>query len=274
MRIVHLVAVSTIIALAPAFTTRAASTPVFQYSFPASWNGTGTAVTDQSPAGNNGVTNGTPVLSATVPPGASGGTQSVTTNTGAIHTNATGLLNNSTVAAAGGYQYDVSFLWDGTDSTSFGHVEKIVDYAGTESLQLTTSTGSAALQMSFDDTTIALSTTILPNIWYHAVAEFDSNGNAVDGSGNLAGTAMLTLTDLTDAGLPLTTGPVAATKTAQGDGLVRPIGVGELGSTFGYIVGFKGDIYNPSVSLVPEPACMGLVCMVIPVLHRRRRSRA
>src|SRR5262245_44499879 len=107
--------------------------PVFLYSFPASWGGSGTAVIDQSGAGHDGHTNGTLALSASVPPGATAGTQSITTNAGGIVTNATQLLSNATVAAAGGFRYDVSFMWDGTDSTSFGHTEKIVDYAGTES---------------------------------------------------------------------------------------------------------------------------------------------
>ena len=267
-----LLAVGLAVLTLPAISTRAANSPVFQYSFPASWNGTGGAVVDQSSAGNNGSIVATPALSNTVPPGAAGGTQSVTTNTGAILTNASGLLPNSTVAAAGGYRYDVAFLWDGTDSSSFGHVEKIVDYAGTESLQLTTTAGSAALQMRFDDSVNAISATILPNIWYQASAEFDSNGNSVDGSGNLAGTAQLTLTDLTDSGSPTVFGPVAATKTAQGDTLDRPIGIGQLGANFGYLVGFKGDIYNPAVSLVPEPASIGLFCVAIPLLYRRRRN--
>src|SRR3954465_14291067 len=113
--------------------------PVFSYSFPASWNGTGTAVTDQSAAGHNGVTNGTLALSANVPPGAAGGTQSISTTGGGIVTSATQLLTNPTIAAAGGFAYDVAFLWDGTDSTNNGHIEKIIDYSGTESLQLTTS---------------------------------------------------------------------------------------------------------------------------------------
>src|SRR3954470_16142354 len=133
--------------------------PVFLYSFPASWNGTGTAVIDQSGAANDGHTTGTPALAASIPPGATAGTQSITTNAGAIVTNANQLLTNATVAAAGGFRYDLSFMWDGTDSTSFGHVEKIVDYAGTESLQLTTTAGSAALQMRFDDSVNAVSTT-------------------------------------------------------------------------------------------------------------------
>ncbi len=228
--------------------------PVFSYSFPASWGGTGTAVTDLSTAGNNGITNGTLALSANVPPGATAGTQSITTSAGGIVTSATQLLNNTIVAAAGGFRYDVSFMWDGTDSSSFGHSEKIVDYAGTESLQLTTSAGSAELQMRFDDSVNAVSTTIQPNTWYTVSMLFNSLGNPVVG-GNLAGTASL----IVNGGSPIT---AAATKTAQGDTLNRPIGIGELGSSFGYLVGFHGQIYNPSVSLVPEPSSLVLLSLV------------
>src|SRR3954447_10397958 len=100
--------------------------PVFSYSFPASWNGTGTAVTDLSAAGHNGVTNATLALSAIVPPGAAAGTQSITATGGGIVTSANQLLTNPTIAAAGGYAYDVAFLWDGTDSTNNGHIEKVI----------------------------------------------------------------------------------------------------------------------------------------------------
>src|SRR5579864_7052898 len=82
-----------------------ASTRLFEYDFPASWNGTGTAITDVSPAGNNGFLDGTLALSAAVPPGAPGGTQSIDTSAGGILTSATGLLNNSTVFGSGGFIY-------------------------------------------------------------------------------------------------------------------------------------------------------------------------
>jgi hypothetical protein len=49
------------------------------------------------------------------------------------------------------------------------------------------------------------------------------------------------------------------TKTTYGDGLNRAIGVGELGSSFGHLVFLRGQIYNPSVSLVPEPASVALL---------------
>ena len=86
-------------------------------------------------------------------------------------------------------------MWDGTDSTSFGHVEKIVDYAGTESLQLTTSAGSAELQMRFDDSVNAISTTIQPNTWYDVTMFFNSQGHSVVG-GNLDGMVSLIVNSL------------------------------------------------------------------------------
>jgi hypothetical protein len=231
---------------------QARGTPVFEYGFPASWNGTGLAITDVSPAGNNGFLDGTLSLAAAVPPGAPGGTQSINTSAGGILTSASALLNNSTVLGAGGFIYNVSFMWNGTDSASFGHTQKLIDYAGTESLQLVTTSGSASLQMAFGDDlgneTIPVSATVLPNTWYNVKLTF--NGTSMVGS-DVAGTASMVV----NGGTPITG---AATKGTYGDSLNRPIGVGQLGANFGYLVGFKGDIFDPSVSLVPEPSTLAL----------------
>ncbi len=262
-------AVAAVFGLA-ASVAQAQTTPVFQYDFPASWNGTGTTITDQSTAGNNGFFDGTLSLAAAVPPGALG--QSVNTSAGGILTTANLLLNNSTVFANGGFTYNVSFMWNGTDSTSFGHTQKLIDYAGTESLQLVTTSGSAALQMAFANDagveTVVVSKTVVPNTWYNVMLTFDAT--SMVGS-DVAGTANLYV----DGSLA---GSGAATKGTYGDSLNRPIGVGQLGANFGYLVGFKGDIYNPSVSLgvavVPEPSALalGAVGGLGMMLFRRRKS--
>lgn len=238
----------------------AQTTPVFNYGFPASWNGTGSTITDQSSAGNDGFYDGTLSLDAATPPGAPGGTQSVNTTAGGILTGATGSLNNSAVAAAGGFTLNLAFNWNGTDSSSFGHTEKLIDYAGTESLQLITTSGSASLQMAFADDlgneTVATSTTILPNTWYTVSLTFNTAGNSLDGSGDITGLASLDVNGLLVS-------QAEATKGTYGDSLDRPIGIGQLGANFGYLVGFKGDEYNPSVDLgvaaVPEPSSTALI---------------
>lgn len=231
------------------------TTPVFNYNFPASWNGTGTTITDQSSAGNNGFSDGT--LSLDPAPPASPG-NSVNTTAGGILTTATASLNNAAVASAGGFTYNVGFMWNGTDSSSFGHTQKLIDYAGTESLQLITTTGSASLQMTFGSDTgtesTAVSTTILPGTWYNVSLAFNTHGNSLSG-GDISGTVDMNVNGVDFTG--------SATKGTYGDGLNRQIGIGQLGANFGYLVGFKGDIYDPNVSLgvVPEPSSVALGLM-------------
>jgi hypothetical protein len=255
----------------------AQTTPVFSYSFPASYNGTGTAITDLSPAGNNGTFDGTLSLSSAVPPGAAGGTESVVTTAGGILTSQTASLKNAAVAAAGGFSYNVSFDWNGTDSSSFGHTEKIIDYSGTESLQLVTSAGGvAALQMVFGNDagveTVADTFPIVANTWYNVAMSFNTLGAPII-AGDISGVASLEVN-----GTLVGTGP--ATKGTYGDGLNRPIGIGQLGAPFGYLVGFKGDIYNPSVSLgaevVPEPTSTALLSVAggLGMAWKLRRRKA
>ncbi len=223
---------------------------------------------DQSGAGDNGTVIGTLALDAAVPPGAASGTESITTTAGAILDGTKASLANSKIAAAGGFKYSLSFNWNGTDSSSFGHTEKLIDYSGTESLQLVTTAGSASLQMSFGNDTgiesIPVSTTILPNTWYNVSLEFDVTSTV---GGDDVGIATM----IVNGGTPITG---AATKGTYGDGLNRPIGVGQLGANFGYLVGFKGDIYDPAVSIVPEPSTVGLAIGGVSLLAARRRRKA
>lgn len=241
----------------------AQTVPLFEATFPASWDGTSTTVTDQSSAGNTGFQSGTASYSTTsVPTGAAGGTGSMSlSGVGGIKVTPTGLLDNTDIANDGGFTYSIDFLWDGTDSTVFGHVEKMISYAGTEDLQLDTSAanGSAILEMVFaadgGAESTAVSTTINENTWYNVTLAFDTAGNSLV-AGDISGTAGLYVNgSLVDSG--------AATKGTYGDSLNRPIGIGEWG--YGHTTstgGLHGDIYDASVSLgvapVPEPSSLAL----------------
>lgn len=254
------------------------TTPLFTANFPASWNGTGTTVTDQSGANNTGFQSGTAsYTTAAVPWWAAAGTGSMgLTGVGGIKVTPTSLLNNAAVASAGGFSYSIDFLWDGTDSSgSFGGTEKLIDYAGTESLQLVVPSGaaSAALQMTFTDdlgnTTSPVSTTIAPNTWYSVLLTF---GNTSVVGSDVAGTANLYV----DGSLVAS---AAATKGNYGDSLNRPIGIGEFG--YGHttsIIGLHGDIYDASVQLgvasVPEPSTLALGALggLGMMFVRRRKS--
>src|ERR1035441_2271157 len=76
-----------------------AAIPLFQATFPASWNGTGTTGGDQSGGGNTGFQSGTATYTtATVPPGALAGTGSMALGgAGGIKVTPTALLNNPSV---------------------------------------------------------------------------------------------------------------------------------------------------------------------------------
>lgn len=262
-------------------------TPVFEANFPASWNGTSTTVTDQYGTSNVGFQSGTATYTTSiVPPGATAGTGSMAVaGAGGIKITPAALLNNSSVASAGGFTLNMDFMWDGTDSTVFGHVEKLISYAGTEDLQLdtTAANGTAILEMVYNvgnlttggSTTpaevTANSTTIAANTWYNVELSYNTTGNAVDSTGDVTGVSSMYV----DGSLISST---TATKGSYGDSLNRPIAIGEWG--YGHTTstgGLHGDIYDASVQLgvVPEPGMLGLAVLgglaLLPT--RRRKSR-
>ena len=247
-------AVGTAFATQPA---HAVTTPVLEYSFPASYDGTDPAVTDLSGAGNDATMDLLGGLVDDRPAGFDSSLMSLTGSTGGHGaTTAIDLLDNSLVAAAGGFTMDVWFNWEGT----FTDVRKLIDYAGTEHL----STSNSEVRFTIGDGTGILTFGIQANTWYHAVAVFDSEGNSVDGNGDLAGTMYLYIDDNL-------VGSTAATKTGFGDSLDRPISINRWAG--GGADWNQGMIFNPSVSLgvVPEPGSLALLGLGGLAILRRRR---
>lgn len=233
-------------------------TYLFSANFPASWHGTGTSVLDQSGNNNTGFQSGTATYTTSiVPPGATAGTGSMgLSGTGGIKVTPPGALNNGSVAYGGGFAFNIDFMWNGGFSSSFGGVQKLIDYAGTESLQLVaTNATSATLEMVFASDTGAESTAVSYQIsadtWYNTSMVFNTYGASLVG-GDISGTANLYVNGLLQS-------YGAATKGTYGDKLNRPIGIGEFG--YGHttsIIGLDGDIYSASIEVVPEPSTLAL----------------
>ncbi|MBN1854206.1 MAG: PEP-CTERM sorting domain-containing protein [Pirellulales bacterium] len=223
---------------------RADWTPVFEYSFPASYNGTGSTLVDLSGAGNNATFDSADgALMDNRPPGFDTSLMSIT---GASpygrhgDTDAIDLLDNDLVAAAGGFTMDLWFQWEGIYTNS----RKLLDYAGTEALV----TRDNQAQFRISDSAYILGAPIVANTWYHLVAVFDSMGNTPYEAGDanspndpeLDGMAYLYLDGvLVDS--------EAVTKTGYGDALNRPIGINRWAGGGGEW--YQGLNFNPSVYL-------------------------
>lgn len=247
-----------IVASSFAITTNVRADRIVYYSFPSSWDGTGTDVIDLSPAGNNGTATTGAALSATIPPTAAAGDQSLASVAGGISTTNINLLENPTIAAAGGFVFEASILWDGGHGTHTA-VQKIIDNEGTESLQLQNidiDNGTADLRFNINDFD-GPAMQIVANTWYDVQGIFNSMGNSIDGNGDLAGVASLIVNGTTTSmSMTRESGDTGGMGTAS-DTLDRPIAIGSFSSAPS-ILTFSGYIHDPSVRLVPEP---GSICL-------------
>lgn len=239
---------------------------------------------DVSGAGNDALAGPLAVLSDDVPtvgvPAASGDKSLDSSDPNAVQasqsgavTNEISLLDNDNIEAAGGFTYETWFKWNGG-----GAVNSIIDYAGTDKLVIDQRQGvttSLAMRMDPNDHMIG---NAVAGQWHYVAFVFDSSGNAqVDDT--ISGNA----TAYFDSLEPIDLGVV--TKSAFGDSLARPIGVGQhpLGFDLDF---FDGSVYQTRVSLgalgandllfIPEPSsCVTLtlgLAALFPFSMRRRKS--
>jgi hypothetical protein len=255
---------------------RADVSPVFRYSFPDSSSDivSNPNVTDVSPARNDGNVSGTGLapgtgLSSNVPAGRTGQSVDFTAaGTHAIRTNGTQLLSTPAVASAGGFTYDV-WVFPTALPTGTG-LFKVIDYAGTESLAIT-SGGLVRGTLNSATPTLESTNTLTLNEWHHLTMIFDTKGNAAEADPARAGFFQVNgeVSLLVDG---IGSGPLARLRNGFGDSLNRPIGIASHPTSTGER--FIGLLYNPTVSLgvVPEPASVGLIAIgTLTLLARRRR---
>jgi hypothetical protein len=233
--------------------------PILFYSAGASGSGgIGVSILDQSGKGNNGTVVVAPVGTSTdVPSGFTGLSYDLGAGSGSINSLATKLLNNSAVAAAGGFTMEVWMKQTAAQNAASGTSGKLIDYSGTERFQLGGSTNANSLmdktKMEFR-TSNTRNVTGNPNIniadgqWHHLIGQFKVTNGA--NLADVAGTLQLTIDGIS---LP----EVAGGKTNQGDNLDRAISIGNhpVFNTLDNNDEYDGLLYNPKVFLgtIGEP---------------------
>ena len=224
---------------------RAGLTPVLEYSFPDSYDGTTTIITDLSTAGNDATANATDCYAADVrPPDFTTGGSLYGPN-GCAMTDNVNLVTNELIEAHGGYTIDT---WFKEEQFIDGQRGYIVTIAGTEGLLHYTNNKLGVL-MHVDNgsggfyASYIWGSILETDVWYHSVIEFDTAGNSIDENGCLTGTLTWTLNDtVVDS--------VERTRHWIGDTLNNPIGINALGSIAYPLAGpFNGWQYDPKVYL-------------------------
>lgn len=153
-------------------------------------------------------------------------------------TNANLLLNNTDIAANGGFTLELWFKWEGV-----GDINAILDYAGTEKIVIDVPSGAApTVEFRISPSGDVPIGDAVPNQWHYVAVVFDTLGNPVDPNGNISGEVTTYFDGLTPSA------PTIAVKDTFGDGLVRPIGIGMHPLAFDLDF-FNGLVFEPRVTL-------------------------
>jgi len=250
--------------------------PIFDYNFPASGSDLSLgAVTDLSPAGNDGFTTGffDTGLSPNVPDGMTGNSVDFGTNNAGkrITLNQELVMSSQAVADNGGYVFDA---WFYCTSSDFSKARTIITYSGQENLRLERYTGQIGFNIggnTVPGSIIKTSGGVEINKWYHAVGIFDTLGNEAEDDPDSPGTKRVygEISLYVDAGSGLeligTASDLMTVKRGKSDDYnnatpLMGIGLSPYSDT---VAPFYGLIYNPKVSFlgneVPEPGTFALL---------------
>jgi hypothetical protein len=232
----------------------AQKTPIFFYDAPATATlALNAAIPDQSGAGNNGRIEQAPVATVADTPTGSGYSFDLGIGSGSVRTLAIDLIENAKVMEAGGFQFELWFKTDGTSSGPFG---SLMNYAGTERIELAGQIGGPGglgdknyleFRLSSSGDYVANPDKVISDSqWHRAISKFIVT-DASDPR-NLRGDMHLILDGVTHVYRN-------GVKTSQGDDLNRVISMGNhptattAASNLNNNDNFDGLIYQPKAWL-------------------------